>query len=134
MVLIKAVKETTGNIDDIFEKLEIEQLSAYVKSHMTAKHPLRKMLDATDAYILGRSLDMFHLYRCNRWKIDKAIRDRSFEDLPTYTTYISDIRQTVRFNPQEFLNLIVYNKLQGNLKYRKGQCPERFRDVLCNGF
>lgn len=114
-MIIKAVREI--DFDRIIEKIEREELLESIKMPL---HPLRKILNEADAYILGRSLDMFHLYRCNRWKIDKAIRDRSFENLPA------------GFNPQEFLNLIVYNKARSNPKYLKDRCPERFRDVLLN--
>lgn len=97
-MLVKAIKEI--GFDQMFEKVEMEELYQWFNCNRygLALHPLRKILDETDAYILGKSLDMFHLYRCNRWKIDKAIRDRSFADLPK------------NFNPQEFLNLIVYHK------------------------
>ncbi len=117
MMLLKAEREM--DIDQIFEKMENEKILKWFNSskHKPPKHPLREILDETDAYILGKMLDMFHIYRTNKWQIDKAIRDRSIDDLPK------------GFNPKVFLNLIVYNKMQ-NPKYLKDMCPERFKDVL----
>ena len=131
-MIIKAVKEKTI-LDEIMEKVEREELQKwYERNRYSLRsmpdcegnsslvfHPLRKILNDTDAYMLGRSLDVFHIYRQNKWKIEKAIRDRDM-----------DYFMGIKLNPQELLNLIVYNKITSNPKYRKDRCPDRFKDIL----
>jgi len=118
-LIIKAVREI--DLNQIIEKVEREEVERKLREKGFPMHPLRKILDETNAYLLGRSLDVFHLYVCNRWKIDKAIRDRDMDYL-----------DRIGLSPQELLNLIVYNKIRSNPKYLKDRCPDRFRDVLLN--
>jgi len=114
-MIVKAVKEKSFN--ELMEEIDKERLYEWFKENMynIPLHPLRKILNENNAKLLGRMMDMFDVYKKNRWKIENAIRNKSFSDLPK------------GFDPLVFLNFIVYNKAQSNPKYMKQNCPEKFK-------
>ena len=96
-MLIKAVQknEDNGEIAKILDELEVPKLKEYLLSK-GIRHPLAKILSHHNAYILGRSLDVF-----------KHVRFGEYD----------------KVNSSEYYALKLYHKIESDLKFAKANSP-----------